>query len=67
MLQLNPILTEEQRKVVEAKIEHLRKWVNGELEPGPAPVLVTPKTIVEEKMVVEEGVVVKKRAKTAGS
>ncbi len=37
MLQLSP--TGEQREAVEAKIKQLQEWVNGDLDPGPDPIL----------------------------
>jgi len=65
MLQLNPAMTQEQRDAVEARIKHLESWVDGSLEPQPAPLMVAPaeppaepehhEVVVEEELGIDEG------------
>jgi hypothetical protein len=62
MLHLNPLITDEQRQAVEGKAKHLQKWVNGDLDPGEAPVLAKDpkpkhhKVVVEEELGIDESV-----------
>ncbi len=61
MLQLNPVLTDEQREAIKAKNVHLQKWVNGDLDEGEPPVVVLAapvhhEVVVEETLGIEEGV-----------
>lgn len=72
LLQFNPVATPEQREAVEGKIQHMQRWINGDLDPGPPPVVSSPKNpkkvakkpvvvVVEEKMGVDDGAGDKKK------